>query len=47
MKNNNRLLVDRKWIVNLEVFDEIEKLDVDGVVRVYKKCKCIEEGLLG
>ena len=47
MKNNNRILVDRRWIVNLEVFEEIEKLDCDGVVRVYKKCKTIGEGLLG
>jgi len=46
-ENNNRMLVDRKWMVNMEVFDEIEKLDCDGVVRVYKKCKSIEEGLLG
>lgn len=47
MENNNRILVDRKWIVNLEVFDEIEKLDCDGVVRLYKKCRSIGEGLLG
>ena len=44
---NDRMMVDRKWMVNLEVFEEIVKVDVDGVVRVYNKCKCIEEGLLG
>lgn len=44
---NNRLLVDKRWIVNLEFFVEIEKLDCDGVVRVYNKCLSIGEGLLG
>lgn len=47
MENENRILVDRKWIVYLEVFEEIEKLDCDGVVRKYNKCKSIGEGLLG
>ena len=44
---NNRVLVDKKWIVYLEVFREIEKVDCDGVVRLYKKCESIGEGLLG
>ena len=47
MENNNRILVDRKWIVYLDIERDVVKLDCDDVVRLYKKCESIGEGLLG
>ena len=47
MENNKEVLVGSRWIVYKERVNEIAKLDCDGVVRLYKKCEGIEEGLLG
>jgi hypothetical protein len=48
MKNNNSsVVVNEKWIVYRDIVKDVVKLDCDGVVRLYKKCESIEEGLLG
>jgi hypothetical protein len=47
MKNNDSLLVANRWIVYRGIVKDVVKLDVDNVVRVYKKCESIDEGLLG
>lgn len=44
-ENNNRVLVDKNWIVCIE--KEFEKLDCEGAVRVYKECGGCDKRLLG